>query len=155
MGSKLMISYNNSSICILDIETFKITQSFNHLSKKEEIQNPKSQINKIISHPKESLLFAGYEDRNIRYFDIRESKCIHSMVGHLEGVSSLTITPSGDYLISGGHDCSLRFWDINARNCIQETMANHKKFEESIQSIAVHPIKPLLASAGADSTVKL
>ena len=36
---------------------------------------------------------------------------VHSMVAHLDAVTSVTIDPNGLYLLSGSHDASIR-WEI-------------------------------------------
>ncbi|KAJ8360051.1 hypothetical protein SKAU_G00165760 [Synaphobranchus kaupii] len=39
-------------------------------------------------------------------------KLIHSMVAHLDAVTSLAVDPNGLYLMSGSHDCSIRLWNM-------------------------------------------
>lgn len=112
-------------------------------------------------------------------------KLIHSMVAHLNAVSSLAVDPNGLYLLSGsksltwssnltignktleislshqntpfflGHDCSIRLWNLDSKTCVQEITAHRKKFEESIHDVAFHPSKPYIASAGADALAKV
>ena len=60
------------------------------------------QLNKIISHTELPIAFAGYEDKFIRYFDLRSGECIYSMIAHQDSISTLTVDPSGSYLLSGG-----------------------------------------------------
>ena len=123
--TKILASYNNSSVYIIDIETCKLINEMNFDEENISKPNLQSQINHIVSHPSKPLLFTANEDNYIRYFDLRTSKCIHSMVGHLASVSSLCIDSSGEYLISGGHDSSLRFWSIGNHTCIQEIMVSN------------------------------
>jgi len=54
-----------------------------------------------------------------------------------------------------GHDCSIRLWNIETKICVQELTVHRKKFEESVNDVAFHPSKPLLASAGADAVAKV
>jgi len=54
-----------------------------------------------------------------------------------------------------GHDCSVRLWNIESKTCVQEITVHRKKFEESVNDVAFHPTKPLLASAGADAVAKI
>lgn len=78
------------------------------------------------------------------------------MLGHLAGVTSLSIDVSGFSLVSGGHDCSVRFWDLlGSRACLQEMTNHRKKGEEGVLDVEFHQSLPFLASAGADSIVKL
>lgn len=80
------------------------------------------QINQIVNHPCQELAFSAHEDKFIKYFDLRSYECTHSMIAHLESVSSLAIDMRGDHLLSGGHDSSLRVWDIRKKTCTQELM---------------------------------
>uniref|UniRef100_A0A8C2AF71 Striatin, calmodulin binding protein n=1 Tax=Cyprinus carpio TaxID=7962 RepID=A0A8C2AF71_CYPCA len=82
-------------------------------------------------------------------------KLIHSMVAHLDAVTSLAVDPNGLYLMSGSHDCSVRLWNMESKTCIQEFTAHRKKFDESINDVAFHPTKCYIGSAGADALAKV
>ena len=43
-----------------------------------------------------------------RFYDNSTGSLVHSMVAHLEAVTSLAVDQHGLYLISGSHDCSIR-----------------------------------------------
>ena len=77
------------------------------------------------------------------------------MVAHLDAVSCLAINPNGLGLVSGGHDSSVRFWDINTHACTQEFTSHRRKYNEGVHSLAFHPTTPILASGGADATVRV
>lgn len=78
------------------------------------------------------------------------------MPAHLDGVTSLSIDPSGFTLISGSHDCSIRFWDLlGSRACIQEITTHREKAREGVLDVEFHSSLPFMASAGADGVVKL
>lgn len=64
------------------------------------------QINKILSHPTLPITITAQEDRHIKFFDNTSGKLIHSMVAHLDAVTSLAVDPNGLYLMSGS---KLRF----------------------------------------------
>lgn len=114
-----------------------------------------TQINSLLTSPTCSLAIAGHEDKRIRFFDLRTNVCVKEMVGHTDGVTSVSIHKSGLYLVSGGHDGSLRSWDLRKHQCIHEIPAHRKKYDEAVHAVANHPTLPLLASGGADSLVKL
>ncbi|XP_077096398.1 LOW QUALITY PROTEIN: striatin [Siphateles boraxobius] len=113
------------------------------------------QINKVLSHPTLPITVTAQEDRHIRFFDNNTGKCIHSMVAHLDAVTSLAVDPNGLYLMSGSHDCSVRLWNMESKTCIQEFTAHRKKFDESIHDVAFHPTKCYIGSAGADALAKV
>nr|ACR77508.1 striatin [Danio rerio] len=113
------------------------------------------QINKVLSHPTLPITITAQEDRHIRFYDNNTGKLIHSMVAHLDAVTSLAVDPNGLYLMSGSHDCSVRLWNMESKTCIQEFTAHRKKFDESINDVAFHPSKCYIGSAGADALAKV
>uniref|UniRef100_A0A6Q2X2H5 Striatin n=1 Tax=Esox lucius TaxID=8010 RepID=A0A6Q2X2H5_ESOLU len=113
------------------------------------------QINKVLSHPTLPITITAQEDRHIKFFDNNTGKPIHSMVAHLDAVTSLAVDPNGLYLMSGSHDCSIRLWNLETKTCIQEFTAHRKKNDESIHDVAFHPSQAYIASAGADALAKV
>jgi striatin 1/3/4 len=110
----------------------------------------------MVSHPALPLLVVGYEDRNIRVFDLSTFTCTHSMLTHLDAVTALSLDPSGHTLVSGSHDNSVRFWDLlGQKQCIQEDTKHRQKGEEGVLAVQFHPSLPFMASAGADGLVKV
>lgn len=73
----------------------------------------------------------------------------------MQPISSLAIDPNGLYLLSGSHDGSLRLWNMEKRICLQEIPAHRKKFDSAVMSVAFHPSRPLIGSAGADGLAKV
>lgn len=67
------------------------------------------QINKILSHPTLPITITAQEDRHIKFFDNTSGKLIHSMVAHLDAVTSLAVDPNGLYLMSGSKQDSSCF----------------------------------------------
>ncbi|KAL4641371.1 striatin isoform X2 [Arapaima gigas] len=111
-------------------------------------------VNKVLSHPTLPITITAQEDRHIKFFDNNTGKLIHSMVAHLDAVTSLAVDPNGLYLMSGSHDCSIRLWNLDSKTCIQEFTAHRKKFDEAIHDVAFHPSRCYIASAGADALAK-
>uniref|UniRef100_A0A3P8VFA9 Striatin 4 n=1 Tax=Cynoglossus semilaevis TaxID=244447 RepID=A0A3P8VFA9_CYNSE len=112
-------------------------------------------INRVVSHPTESVSVTAHENRTIRFLDNNTGKVVHSMVAHLDAVTCLTTDPKGTYLISGSHDCSVRLWMLDNRTCVQEITAHRKKHDEAIHDVAFHSSQPFIASAGADALAKI
>ncbi|XP_013090369.1 striatin-3-like isoform X2 [Biomphalaria glabrata] len=151
--SQMVASYTSSNTYIFDIETGK--QVLMLETKINSDSSGSNQINRVINHPTLPISITAHEDRHIRFFDNNTGKLIHSMVAHLDSVTSLAIDPNGLYLLSGSHDCSIRLWNLDSKTCVQEITSHRKKFEESIHDVAFHPQKPYIASAGADALAKV
>ncbi|XP_075569488.1 striatin-3 isoform X2 [Pelecanus crispus] len=149
----MVASFNTGSTVIYDLET---SQSVVMLSSQIEsgVQST-NHINKVVSHPTLPVTITAHEDRHIKFFDNKTGKMIHSMVAHLDAVTSLAVDPNGIYLMSGSHDCSIRLWNLDSKTCVQEITAHRKKLDESIYDVAFHPSKAYIASAGADALAKV
>ncbi|KAF9557683.1 striatin-3 [Agrocybe pediades] len=151
---KVAVAYQNAVVKIFDIDTGK------ELSRLESDMTydgtPATQINRIASHPTMSILVTAHEDKYIRIFDITTGQCTHSMLAHLDGVTSLSIDATGFSLVSGSHDCSIRFWDLfGSRSCVQELTSHREKAREGVLDVQFHPTLPFMVSGGADGVVKL
>uniref|UniRef100_A0A673FY29 Striatin n=1 Tax=Sinocyclocheilus rhinocerous TaxID=307959 RepID=A0A673FY29_9TELE len=139
----MVTAFTNGRLGIFNMETRQLVLEL------------ESQINKVLSHPTLPITITAQEDRHIRFFDNNTGKLIHSMVAHLDAVTSLAVDPNGLYLMSGSHDCSVRLWNMESKTCIQEFTAHRKKFDESINDVAFHPTKCYIGSAGADALAKV
>ncbi|KAJ0005026.1 hypothetical protein NQD34_011240 [Periophthalmus magnuspinnatus] len=147
----LVSSFTSGEIGLFNMETQQLVLSLDTNTE----QGTPSHINKVLSHPTLPITITAQEDRHIKFYDNNSGKLIHSMVAHLDAVTSLAVDPNGLYLMSGSHDCSIRLWNLESKTCIQEFTAHRKKFEESIHDVAFHPTKCYIASAGADALAKV
>lgn len=150
---QFVASYSTSTCSIFDTETGVEVVKLD--SSRTYDNTPATQINKVVSHPTMGVSVTAHEDRYIRFFDNNTGKQIHSMVAHLDAVTSLSVDNPGLYLLSGSHDCSIRLWNLETRTCVQEITSHRKKFDESIYDVAFHPRKAYIASAGADGLAKV
>ncbi|XP_044291626.1 striatin-3 isoform X5 [Varanus komodoensis] len=149
----MVTSFSTGNTVIYDLET---SQSLVMLSSQVDSGLQSSNhINRVVSHPTLPVTITAHEDRHIKFFDNKTGKMIHSMVAHLDAVTSLAVDPNGIYLMSGSHDCSIRLWNLDSKTCVQEITAHRKKLDESIYDVAFHPSKAYIASAGADALAKV
>uniref|UniRef100_A0A7N4PYQ5 Striatin n=1 Tax=Sarcophilus harrisii TaxID=9305 RepID=A0A7N4PYQ5_SARHA len=151
--SHMVASFSNGHTSIFNMETQQRILTLE--ANLDTTSNMSCQINRVISHPTLPISITAHEDRHIKFYDNNTGKLIHSMVAHLEAVTSLAVDPNGLYLMSGSHDCSIRLWNLESKTCIQEFTAHRKKFGESIHDVAFHPSKCYIASAGADALAKV
>ncbi|KAM3865460.1 striatin [Diretmus argenteus] len=147
----MVASFDTGHIGLFNMETQQL------ILKLESLGSPEApcKINRVLSHPTLPITITAQEDRHIQFFDNNTGKVIHSMVAHLDAVTSLAVDPNGLYLMSGSHDCSIRLWNMDSKTCIQEFTAHRKKFDESIHDVAFHPTKCYIGSAGADALAKV
>ncbi|XP_064804051.1 striatin-like isoform X2 [Oncorhynchus masou masou] len=150
-SAHMVTSFSTGEIGLFNMETRQL------ILKLDQTGEPEApcRINKVLSHPTLPITITAQEDRHIQFFDNNTGKCIHSMVAHLDAVTSLAVDPNGLYLMSGSHDCSIRLWNMESKTCIQEFTAHRKKSDEAIHDVAFHPTKCYIGSAGADALAKV
>ncbi|KAG7479965.1 striatin-4 [Solea senegalensis] len=148
--NQVVVSFDGGETLLYDLNT---EQSITALE--TQTKDGSELINRVVSHPSESVSITAHENRTIRYLDNKTGKVVHSMVAHLDAVTCLTTDPKGTYLISGSHDCSVRLWMLDNRTCVQEITAHRKKHDEAIHDVAFHSSQPFIASAGADALAKI
>ncbi|XP_048378591.1 striatin-3-like isoform X3 [Stegostoma tigrinum] len=144
-------SFTNGDVIIYDLQALQPVMTLD--SKTSD--TAANQINRVVSHPKLPITITAHDDRCIRFFDNKTGKMIHSMVAHLDAVTSLAVDPNGIFLMSGSHDCSIRLWNLDNKTCVQEITAHRKKYDEAIHDVTFHPSKAYIASAGADALAKV
>uniref|UniRef100_A0A4W5JQK4 Uncharacterized protein n=1 Tax=Hucho hucho TaxID=62062 RepID=A0A4W5JQK4_9TELE len=147
----MVTSFTSGQIGLFNMETQQLVLNLESAAE----TGTRCQINKVLGHPTLPITITAEEDRHIKFFDNNTGKLIHSMVAHLDAVTSLAVDPNGLYLMSGSHDCSIRLWNLETKTCIQEFTAHRKKNDESIHDVAFHPSKAYIASAGADALAKV
>lgn len=120
------VSYSNSFVKIFEVASGKevstastssseggATASYGPLNLQgPRGDDPSSQPNACLSHPTLPLLFTGHEDKFLKVSHLHTGKCLASMHGHKDAVTSLDIDPAGLKLLSAGHDGALRIWEI-------------------------------------------
>ncbi|KAK0409127.1 hypothetical protein QR680_004354 [Steinernema hermaphroditum] len=143
-----LAAYDKAYAAIMDIESGETIMKF-------DFGEDSAAITKILSHPTMPVTITAGDDRKIRYFDNTTGQLIHGTVAHVEAISSLAIDPNGLYLLSGSHDGSLRMWNMEKRVCLQEIAAHRKKYDMAVLSVAFHPSRSLIGSAGADGLAKV
>ena len=91
----------------------------------------------------------------IRYFDYRTESNFTPLKAHSDSVTSLSLMDDL-YLFSTSHDTRIRMWDIrDLSEPLQETIGSLKKWDESIYDSIYLPQMTSLATAGADSVIRI
>ncbi|XP_041988035.1 striatin-3 [Aricia agestis] len=144
-AARAAVVYRDGKLLLYDLETGQVVL-------RVSCESPASRVR---AHPTLPLLVTAHDDRHIRFWDAVSGACSHAMVAHLDAVTGLALDPNGLFLLSGSHDCSVRLWNLDSRTCVQEITAHRRKFDESILDVAFHPLRPYIASAGADGLAKV
>ena len=93
----------------------------------------------------------GNGDGYLHVEEIKTDMRIRTMKGHTRNVSSIVVTPDGQYAISGSEDKTLRIWKLKTGRCVR-TMKGHN-FE--VTSVAVTPDGQYAISGSRDQTLRV
>ncbi|ORZ12353.1 WD40-repeat-containing domain protein [Absidia repens] len=99
------------------------------------------QIDDISDISNYSLILSCSSDNTIKLWDIRTGKCIRTMFGHMDHVTTLACDQFR--IISGSKDRTLRIWSLNTGIC-QHAMA----LEHAVDTVALSSSGILSASNG-------
>lgn len=54
----------------------------------------------------------------MRYWDLKEGRCIQTLEGHAKDVTAIAISPDGRRSLSGAQDRIAKYWDLQTGKCI-------------------------------------
>ena len=112
----------------------------------------KLRITALAFSPDQKLLAsaAGYEEKDIRLWDVAVGNETKRLEGHSSFVSSLVFLPGSQRLASSSTDGTIRIWDVANGKCL-DVLRGHR---EPVWCLALLPDEKTLASGGRDGTVR-
>ncbi|MEO1347959.1 MAG: NB-ARC domain-containing protein [Cyanobacteria bacterium J06635_15] len=122
-------------------------------------------VHAIAFHPNSQLLASGHIQPVIHLWDCHTKQCVTTLEGHTDQVWSVAFSPDGQYLASAGADQTVRLWQVETGTCTG-SLNGHTDWIYSVAFIPHQTVHApdfecqtnpgyLLASAGADRTIKL
>lgn len=78
-------------------------------------------------------------------------RCVHTLVGHSNAVTSVAFTPDGETLASGSEDKTIEIWKLDAGKRWY-TLTGHSDW---VTCVAFSPDGRTLASSGRDKTIQI
>jgi WD40 repeat protein len=106
-------------------------------------------VRSIAFRPDGTELATGCDDRKVRVWDLVERRITAVLDGHTDRVYAVAFAPDGSWLASVSWDGRAVIW----RDGVAEhELAGHTG---KLWTAAVHPLRPLLATAGDDRTIRL
>jgi WD40 repeat protein len=77
-------------------------------------------------------LASGSRDKTIKIWEVKNARCVITLVGHDNWVTDLCFHPSGRFLLSVSDDKSLRCWDLTSGRCSKKLLNIHNHFVTSV-----------------------
>jgi WD40 repeat protein len=112
-------------------------------------------VNDLKFSPKGDLLaVAGGQPSargDLRLFDTKGWKLVHSLGGHLDTVSGISFSPDGSKIVSASFDKTVRLWDVKTAKVLH-TFTGHSDF---VYAVAFGPGGEWYATASKDRTGRL
>ena len=94
-------------------------------------------------------------ERQIQLWQANTSQAVGSLEGHLDRVSCLISSPSGQTLISGSRDCTIRFWDLKKKKVVRTFGGEFDDHHSEITNLAISPNNQILLSCDRDNSLKV
>ena len=138
--------YKNSNFLFYDLQ--KETE-YRKISQENTVSN----TFKILKD--DNLIIAANDNNTISIYDMREQKPVKNFIAHSNPITAMDIQGNSNFLITGDLNGSIRLWDFQSFRCIQELSVHRNKYSESVLDIKIHLDAQLVATAGADSTIRL
>lgn len=116
----------------------------------EQIRLSNERLRPILISEDQKHLYTGSGDGSIYVIGLEDFH-LREKIKTPHEKTIFSIAEMGDQLISGGRDAQLYFYDKKTFN-LNKTIPAHLN---TINSIAVHPINPIFATASRDKTIKV
>lgn len=93
--------------------------------------------------------------REINLWQANTGQAKGSLAGHIDRVSCLTVSPSGQTLISGSKDCTIKFWDLRKKKIVRTFGGQFDDHLSEITNLAISPDNQILLSCDRDNSLKV
>uniref|UniRef100_A0A061QQU2 Transcription initiation factor TFIID subunit 5 n=1 Tax=Tetraselmis sp. GSL018 TaxID=582737 RepID=A0A061QQU2_9CHLO len=112
-----------------------------------------SDVDVVSWHPSCNYVVTGSSDTTVRLWHSQSGACARILVGHRSAVCSLSVSPCGRHLASGSVDGVICIWDLNEGRRLTQVKGHDGPVWSLQHTRGLR--SPLLASGGADSSLKL
>jgi WD40 repeat protein len=164
-------SYDNSvKLWRLVTTTDGLISSATHVATLDRTNGGHSNyVNSVAFHPTAPLLATGSSDNTVRLWRLSSNNSSATCVaildrdkkGHINVVSSVAFHPTAPLLATGSCDNTVKLWQLSSDNTSADCVATLDRenggegHSNWVNSVAFHPMAPLLATGSSDMTVKL
>ncbi|KAJ3345881.1 hypothetical protein HDU83_003665, partial [Entophlyctis luteolus] len=141
---------------IASADTSGIIKLWTHSGLSKNLAGHKAAVLSLKFHPGKQILASAGRDFNICLWDLQTGLALEVLIGHMNDVTAIAFSLSGDHLVSCSDDHSVRVWDTSSVDNVQLT--SDKKVPNLVKCLSVlngHSsfMKAVLFSPSADMIV--
>lgn len=105
----------------------------------------------------DQIIYAGIENV-VKVFDVRKNAVIYNLVGHLDSVTGLSLSPDGSFVLSNSMDNTLCIWDIrpfvpSGQRLINTLHGHSHNFEKNLLRCSWSPDGTKVSAGSSDRNV--
>jgi WD40 repeat protein len=136
------------------VKVWDLTPGYAKAKLEQTIENHADWVFGVAFTPDGQRLITCSRDKTAKVWDLTKKESLLTFPDHQNGVYGVGVRPDGKAGFSVGEDNLLRMWNAGGDGKQIRVLGGHGK---AVFKIAEHfdPKMPLLATCGADSTVKL
>ena len=112
----------------------KLQQIKNKMKEKQKQKENGNEEEKKASETEEArdYLASASRDKTIRIWEVKNSRCVITLIGHDNWVTDLVFHGNGKFLLSSSDDMSIRIWDLTNGRQYRKLEKAHTSFVTSI-----------------------
>ncbi|MCG9128186.1 WD40 repeat domain-containing protein [Candidatus Poribacteria bacterium] len=78
------------------------------------------------------MLASGSTDKTVQLWNTDTGKLLATLNGHINGVTTLTFSPTSNTLVSGSTDGTIKFWNTNTGTLQSSHITGHTKWNKAL-----------------------
>lgn len=138
--------------CDRVVHVWDISSGVANAKEEQAIENHADWVMGIAFSPDGNHLLTASRDKTAKVWDLKAKESLLTFNDHQNNVYGVAVKPDGKFGFSVGEDAQLRRWNASGEGKQVPPTGGHGK---PVFRVVYHPKQPLLATCGADATVRL
>jgi len=115
------------------------------------------QVTAVCFNEKSDNILSGGIDNSVKMWDLKSGKVHTEMQGHIDTITSLSLSPDGNHVLSNSMDNTVRMWDVRpfapANRCVKAFVGAQHNFEKNLIKCCWSPQGSKVICGSADRMV--